>query len=178
MAARVGSSVIAARAAPRQLQKKGFVATPQRDLHVIVPPEYRQLASRRREDTSPSRRPRRRRSTASATRSMRAVSTTWPRFSRSLPRSWTRHAWPPWRFCRRFRGHSGSATSSSGGHRRSDEAARRLRRGRGERDHASGPGKVPGTFGGRALSVGAFCRKVPPQKVLPKRCQALFRHFR
>lgn len=43
MAARVGSSVIAARAALRRLQKKGVVATPHRGFHVIVPPEYRRL---------------------------------------------------------------------------------------------------------------------------------------
>src|SRR5690606_41800439 len=43
MAARVGSSVIAARAALRRLQKKGVAATPHRGFHVLVPPGYRPL---------------------------------------------------------------------------------------------------------------------------------------
>lgn len=43
MAARLRSSVIAARAALRRLQHKGLIATPHRGFHVIVPPEYRRL---------------------------------------------------------------------------------------------------------------------------------------
>ena len=43
MAARLGSSVVAARAALRRLQRKGLIATPHRGFHVIVPPEYRRL---------------------------------------------------------------------------------------------------------------------------------------
>ncbi len=43
MAAGLGSSVAAARAALRRLQHKGLVATPHRGFHVIVPPEYRRL---------------------------------------------------------------------------------------------------------------------------------------
>ena len=43
MAARLGSSVVAARAALRRLQHKGVIATPHRGFHVIVPPEYRRL---------------------------------------------------------------------------------------------------------------------------------------
>lgn len=43
MAARVGSSVVATRAALRRLQHKGLIATPHRGFHVIVPPEYRRL---------------------------------------------------------------------------------------------------------------------------------------
>lgn len=38
-----GSSVVAARAALRRLERQGVIATPQRGFHVIVPPEYRRL---------------------------------------------------------------------------------------------------------------------------------------
>lgn len=43
VAARLGSSVVAARAAIRRAQRKGFIATPHRGFHVVVPPEYRRL---------------------------------------------------------------------------------------------------------------------------------------
>jgi predicted transcriptional regulator of viral defense system len=42
-AALLGSSLVAARAALRRLQRKGIIATPYRGFHVIVPPEYRSL---------------------------------------------------------------------------------------------------------------------------------------
>jgi predicted transcriptional regulator of viral defense system len=42
-AARLGSSVVAARAALRRLQHKGVIAMPYRGFYVIVPPEYRRL---------------------------------------------------------------------------------------------------------------------------------------
>ncbi|MFU8858527.1 MAG: type IV toxin-antitoxin system AbiEi family antitoxin [Deferrisomatales bacterium] len=43
LAAGLGASVAAARAALRRLQRKGLVATPHRGFHVVVPPEYRRL---------------------------------------------------------------------------------------------------------------------------------------
>src|SRR5437762_2513209 len=42
-AARLGSGVVAARAALRRLKAKGEIAVPYRSFHVIVPPEYRSL---------------------------------------------------------------------------------------------------------------------------------------
>lgn len=42
-AARLGSSLVAARAALRRLQQKGLVATPHRSFHLVLPPEYRRL---------------------------------------------------------------------------------------------------------------------------------------